>query len=258
MLDTMQGPGVPLSAFLQPEPTHLAVTADVDQPASTTNRSRGPASKKFQFEDEHAEEYMRNGIKWPPVLPAATAGLTQREREVLYLRQSQYPSPNVMCALDVNQSITWGAVCEGKLPCLVGSSRCWVWGPNTNRLLRGSEALCVQGLMCRPGADMEFGDRFLLELAGNAFTGSVVVPAPPPPHTHCHRTPCLVVRLQRVPPKGAVLTAAIANISGAQTGTANGCNSHHVCPARATMTADAAEPQGLVDPDHTGCVLDRA
>ena len=101
-------------------------------------------------------------------------------------------TPDSLHFCDINYSIGWSRVMAGHISCLVGSSRIWCFGraplPEKDGQdpeawqgmeLAGEEALHLQGFSLSRQNSKFINDnmtpRELMDLAGNAFNGGVVL-----------------------------------------------------------------------------------
>lgn len=100
--------------------------------------------------------------------------LADCQKDVLLLNLCQHSYPGLQDGVvTVMSSAQFSRICRGKFPCQVPNAKFWILG--YNRLQTGAEGLMLQGvdLVDIPsfgiGAGRRWSDRFLQDLAGNAF-----------------------------------------------------------------------------------------
>ena len=143
----------------------------------------GPATKRSRsgtkWQGKHRAMFASarrhpSSTNWDPVLeksfPAYTT-LTARTRQLLDLAGVEFPHPVPACV-----SIDQGecSMFANGAPTITPSGMIWL--AHRCRLLTGVDKLALQGIYVPHEVGQEWGDSFLSDLAGNAFsTGNVAV-----------------------------------------------------------------------------------
>ena len=100
-----------------------------------------------RWKQQHAEFRQRHGLPSRSFIPAAAGqGLTQRESDIILLRHAVHPGPWPL-AVDVSQSLQWGAHRARACPCFTTSSKIAIVYANASfHMLTDKQAMNFMGL----------------------------------------------------------------------------------------------------------------
>ncbi len=149
-----------------------------------TKRGRGGVEKpanEMIYSAEHLGKFQMHSLAWPPDFDEefleVVSGHPDRVKElVFFLEQTNQPlvKQGVELFADVNLSIGWCRLLPNIVPCLVSTTQ--LWSVSRRRIVCGEETLALQGF-CHSAQrnTKKWRSRQLVDLAGNAFNGAVLV-----------------------------------------------------------------------------------
>ena len=139
-------------------------------------------SKKQKREDanfwavSHSKLYSDAGLDWPPEALPWEAQLGRRRAEIIFLMEKTVEGTEAEQCFNVSQTALRVGLATGKTCCLTPGAE--VWLRNKGRLLKGEEALRIQGFWLVDRQRLAaFSDKQLRDLAGNAFSAGCVAKA---------------------------------------------------------------------------------
>lgn len=127
------------------------------------------------------QAFESQGLPWPPAFDDGFAKkvghLPQRQKELVFYLEHIYKGQEKETLHDINMSMQWLSVCVACSPCIVSSSRLWCRKRLGGVDLAACEALALQGFShtAQKVADPPLTEKELVDLAGNAFNGAVVM-----------------------------------------------------------------------------------
>lgn len=194
-------------------------------------KTKGQGGGSKTYEVDHSQQFEAASLPWPPSFSsffvAKTRHVSARMQQLVFYHENvsipRMLDGGKMFFCDLNFSMAWTRVTSDQVPCLVGSSRIWVFGRDVGAVqvtcdldeihrsdLSPVEALSLQGMPVL-FQDVDWiskePPREIMDMAGDAFNGGVVAA-------------CLIAMIG-APPMATILDVAGAPVCGSDSSSAD-------------------------------------
>ena len=141
---------------------------EVDPAAQSCLMKRQMREDSNVWASLHSKLYTEAGLHWPPEALPREAQLGRRRTELIFLMESTVDGSEAEQCFDISQNAHRVNFAVGKTCCLTPGAE--VWLRNEGRLLKGEEALRIQGFWLADRQRLAGLSAIQLrELAGNAL-----------------------------------------------------------------------------------------